>query len=263
MLSETANEARLLPLQQIAKSRLSQLKINGKRSIFDHCGLESELRRLLLTQNDQRAIMCDDKLQDEAASILLRAETCSPKPSKYCADFLIRAVLTSKLWIEPFRRRLRPLSNVSVEYEAGYTPLDANACITSCLEDSNVTNSLHVEAAGTVEAGDLVLNEEDKSQAIGRVSLPGSNSVHPSNVDEENANPNQQPSFTVMRTSGNTNIRQDIHGPFLLNDHNSYTRLAAGLSRFVGATMSPNNPNRHVPTDEELRYQARWMWFNE
>ncbi|KAH0423026.1 C2H2 type zinc finger domain-containing protein [Colletotrichum camelliae] len=263
LLSETANEARLLPLQQIAKSRLSQLKINGKRSIFDQCGLESELRRLVLTQNDQRAIMCDDKLQDEAASILLRAETCSPKPSKYCADFLIRAVRTSKLWIEPFRRRLRPLSNVSVEYEAGYTPLDANACITSCLEESNATNSLHVEAAGTVEAADLVLNEEGKSQAIARVSLPGSNSVHPSNLDEEIPNPNRQPSFTVTSTGGNTNVRQDIHGPFLLNDHNSYTRLAAGLSRFVGATMSPNNPNRHVPTDEELRYQARWMWFNE
>ncbi|KAI8964451.1 hypothetical protein F5Y11DRAFT_345594 [Daldinia sp. FL1419] len=52
-------------------------------------------------------------------------------------------------------------------------------------------------------------------------------------------------------------------GPFFLNDTNCYRRLARGLSRFVATTMSPNNPNRHVPTDEEIRYQARWLIYDD
>ncbi|KOS21371.1 hypothetical protein ESCO_005158 [Escovopsis weberi] len=27
--------------------------------------------------------------------------------------------------------------------------------------------------------------------------------------------------------------------------------------------MSPNNPNQHVPTDEEMQYQARWMIYDD
>lgn len=52
-------------------------------------------------------------------------------------------------------------------------------------------------------------------------------------------------------------------GPFFLNDTNCYRRLAQGLSRFVASTMSPNNPNRHVPTDEEIQYQARWLIYDD
>ncbi|KAI0097426.1 hypothetical protein F4776DRAFT_651146 [Hypoxylon sp. NC0597] len=52
-------------------------------------------------------------------------------------------------------------------------------------------------------------------------------------------------------------------GPFFINDTNCYRRLARGLSRFVATTMSPNNPNRHVPTDEEIQYQARWLIYDD
>jgi hypothetical protein len=51
--------------------------------------------------------------------------------------------------------------------------------------------------------------------------------------------------------------------PFFLNDANCYRRLAKELSRWVKSTMSPNNPNRHEPTDDELQYQARWILYDE
>ncbi|KAF5487348.1 Homeobox protein 4 [Colletotrichum siamense] len=35
------------------------------------------------------------------------------------------------------------------------------------------------------------------------------------------------------------------------------------LSRFVASTMSPNNPNSHIPTDEEIRHQARWVLYDD
>jgi hypothetical protein len=49
---------------------------------------------------------------------------------------------------------------------------------------------------------------------------------------------------------------------FFLNDANCYRRLARELSRWVGATMSPMNPNFHIPTDEELQHQARWIIYD-
>ncbi len=51
--------------------------------------------------------------------------------------------------------------------------------------------------------------------------------------------------------------------PYFFNDANCYRRLARELGRFVTSTMSPNNPNRHVPTDEELQHQARWILYDE
>ncbi|EGX92775.1 homeobox and C2H2 transcription factor, putative [Cordyceps militaris CM01] len=50
--------------------------------------------------------------------------------------------------------------------------------------------------------------------------------------------------------------------PSFLNDANCYRRLAKELRRWVVSAMSPNNPNRHVPTDDELRYQARWIIYD-
>lgn len=52
-------------------------------------------------------------------------------------------------------------------------------------------------------------------------------------------------------------------GPNFLNDTNCYRRLANDLKRFAAATMSANNPSRHVPTDEELQHQARWIVYDE
>lgn len=52
-------------------------------------------------------------------------------------------------------------------------------------------------------------------------------------------------------------------GTYFLNDANCYRRLAHQLSRYVAAAMSPNNPNQHVPSDEELQHQARWILYDE
>ncbi|KAL2127282.1 hypothetical protein VTI74DRAFT_10989 [Chaetomium olivicolor] len=48
-----------------------------------------------------------------------------------------------------------------------------------------------------------------------------------------------------------------------LNDANCYQRLARELKKWVASTMSPNNPNCHVPSDEELQHQARWIIYED
>ncbi|KAI1386645.1 uncharacterized protein F4822DRAFT_322830 [Hypoxylon trugodes] len=73
----------------------------------------------------------------------------------------------------------------------------------------------------------------------------------------------QAPSGNLNVTANDNNNNSIKTGPFFLNDTNCYRRLARGLSRFVATTMSPNNPNRHVPTDEEIQYQARWLIYDD
>lgn len=50
--------------------------------------------------------------------------------------------------------------------------------------------------------------------------------------------------------------------PFL-NDANCYLRLAKELRRWVRSAISAKNPNQHVPTDEELQYQAGWIFYDD
>lgn len=53
------------------------------------------------------------------------------------------------------------------------------------------------------------------------------------------------------------------NGFYDLNDANGYRRLARGLARFVASSMSDCNPNKHVPSDEEIQQQARWLEYGE
>jgi hypothetical protein len=47
------------------------------------------------------------------------------------------------------------------------------------------------------------------------------------------------------------------------NDPNFDRWVGRQLARWVAATMSPQNPNQHTPTDEELQHQARWIAYEE
>lgn len=48
-----------------------------------------------------------------------------------------------------------------------------------------------------------------------------------------------------------------------LSGANNYRQLVRELARYVASAVSPNNPNRHVPTDEEIRHQARWVLYDD
>jgi len=74
----------------------------------------------------------------------------------------------------------------------------------------------------------------------------------------------RSPQMTNSQSPGASSTTSSIKtGARFLNDANCFRRLAKDLGRFVTATMSANNPNRHTPTDEELRHQARWIVYDE
>ena len=66
---------------------------------------------------------------------------------------------------------------------------------------------------------------------------------------------------SVNQPSTNTNPTQPLR--YFLNDANCYGRLVRELSRFVTTCMSPNNPTCHVPTDEEIQNQSRWVIYDD
>lgn len=47
------------------------------------------------------------------------------------------------------------------------------------------------------------------------------------------------------------------------NDANFHRWLAQELRRWIAATMSPNNPNCHIPSDQEIQHQARFIVYEE
>ena len=51
-------------------------------------------------------------------------------------------------------------------------------------------------------------------------------------------------------------------GTFFPGDMNFYPWFVRDLTRWVAATVSPQNPNYHIPTDEEIQYQARWIIYD-
>ncbi|KZL76994.1 C2H2 type zinc finger domain-containing protein [Colletotrichum tofieldiae] len=63
---------------------------------------------------------------------------------------------------------------------------------------------------------------------------------------------------------------RSIHHQFLtttlkytFNDANFNRWLSQELRRWVAATMSPNNPNCHIPSDQEIQHQARFIVFED
>lgn len=52
-------------------------------------------------------------------------------------------------------------------------------------------------------------------------------------------------------------------GLIFFNDPNFDRWVGRQLARWVAATTSVHNPNRHIPTDEELQHQARWIGYEE
>ncbi|KPM45567.1 hypothetical protein AK830_g960 [Neonectria ditissima] len=212
--AEVSKQARLRHMTQVAKLRLTRLKINGKGNIFENCELELQLCRLVAMHESLGLSLSTYELQQEAAHVLGRIEAASPNPSVRFMDFLVRLIWGSSDWLVPLRQRGQHLSLGNV----------ADA------EDLQ-RYKLNLDAAAAQPCS--VLRKAEQAMMLPPERRPGSSSD--------------------LRDAVSTCT---VTAP-------SYRLLTIELSRFVARTMSPNNPNSHVPTDDELKYQARWIWCDE
>jgi hypothetical protein len=139
------------------------------------------------------------------------------------------AAANNHAWLARFKRRHLPWST-------SYTPPE-----TPAQQDGK-----HPPTVGSV-------NQASRMDAL----LPSSGSRDPGRPPPSTINKAPEP------RDGPPPVRNAKKGFYFLNDPNFDRWVAKELARWVAATMSPHNPNQHVPTDEELQHQARWIIYEE
>ncbi|KAJ3953828.1 homeodomain mating type protein alpha2 [Colletotrichum tropicale] len=268
--TEIATKARFRPMQQLAKLRLSQLRINGKMNIFEECQLESELRHYIGMHVTLGLALSDHEIQREACAILARVEESSTNPSRRFAGFLVRLIWESKDWITPLRQRGKQHS------QDGLSTQPAPGLHGDWSEPALDIAQRNLPEFSPYQGAGRMAPAADSSWLSQTASMDGLQD--PIGLGLESTAESTQDFYmrlqaakTIFKGSGQSlqgswqgNERPGGSGmPFFLNDNNRYRRLAKELSRFVASTMSPNNPNSHIPTDEEIRHQARWVLYDE
>ncbi|CAI6039021.1 unnamed protein product [Clonostachys chloroleuca] len=287
---EIASSARFAPLRRRAENKSAVLKINGKDNLFEQCPLEVQLNDFVHVKVFRNMAVSNEMLQEEACHIIRRMEKASILPCRYPADWLMRLVKSSTGWLSNFRQRAHLPPYVDADVPVDLIQVTAgNIDIYTGLErylgdyiDSRraigiepSSEELERKAHSFIYQDGLHNDKVDNSEwaanfkrrhdqirhgttAVGTLS-PGL-SLH------EVVPPNEpQPNLEMQPNdgSGSPVLFEDLMtNTFFLNDTDCYRRLAQELTRFVTSTMSPNNPNQHVPTDAEIQYQARWIMFD-
>ncbi|KAI9167141.1 Homeobox protein 4 [Paramyrothecium foliicola] len=273
-------KAKFGPLRGAAENRLASLKINGKDNLFEQCPMEYQLQEF-----------------EEACRIVGRVEEMSTHPSGQVANWLLRLIATGTQWLEAFRRRahLPRTEDVQDEVFRSTDPMSIDSTIHSYSRlERELGDFLKSQRSQGIEPTDddlqrqarIIIYEFDDGWnqtaadnntwlAEFRQRHPAEGSVSPTDGSVELSLPQSHRSSgsdwsSVPQTTRSTNMSPENDStaissmsPFFLNDANCYRRLAKELRRWVLATMSPNNPNRHVPTDAELQHQARWIIYDD
>ncbi|RNJ60991.1 hypothetical protein D7B24_005080 [Verticillium nonalfalfae] len=221
-----ARRARNTPLASIVKDRATELRINSKADIFDSCSLEEQLQLFMVQNHAYESPVDDVDLQRGACQVVQNADAQSREPSELFMSFLTGLINNSSHWLAPFRQRSEANAlRASRDIRLGEPGFDA---------------SHHRE----------LQDQKDQSgnAALGTLTEPVFALDEP--FDQEL--PRQE-------------ILAELPGPqrftFLSTD-TFYWGLRRELSRFVAMSMSPRNPDCHIPTDQELQNQARWIMFD-
>lgn len=290
-------KARFGPLRGAAENRLHILKINGKDNLFEQCPMEFQLHQFVKAKKLLGLTPMDSELQEEACRIVGRIEESCTHPSEIVANWLLRRIKCSTSWLAPFRQReslprSEDVKNVTIRSK-DLTSIDSTIHSYSRLE-CELGDYLTQQRMIGKEPSDedlqrqsrIIIYEFDdgwnqtaadnidwlaafrrrhpasggQSSSVSGTSPAASSKLGPQSTVATTATPAQivaSPDHALYCLPTSRPI------PFFLNDANCYRRLARELKRWVASVMSPNNPNRHNPTDEEIRYQARWILYDE
>ncbi|KAM5343656.1 hypothetical protein ACJ41O_012193 [Fusarium nematophilum] len=286
--NEISQRAQFGPLRSATENRLAILKINGKDNLFERCPMEQQLHEFAILKLSFGLEISIEDLREEACRIIGRAEEISPTPWNDVASWLLRLANLSRGWLCPFRQRAQ-LSldfhlfneNIGESQAPGIEPIVQYASRLPLLAPDDTAFQL---AVGRMPSGADLLSEMHGTLGKGTTALiphPQQMPDHqflPSNTERIPGLGNSPTGFTVAQPGTSSyvygakkapeNMLEEPSAPkgssfTLLNEANCYRRLARELARFVKSTMSPNNPQQRLPTDDELQYQARWILYDE
>ncbi|PTB73076.1 hypothetical protein M440DRAFT_1340458 [Trichoderma longibrachiatum ATCC 18648] len=289
--------ARFGPLRGAAENRLQTLKINGKDNLFEECPMERQLHEYVKAKQLLGLTTMDDELQEEARKIVGRVEEVCTHPSEAVANWLLRLITSSTEWLAAFRRRAHLPRSEDVQHKS-IRSKDPNSIDSTIHNYSRLESELVAFLKQQRSRGREPTDEELQRQA--RITIyefdDGWNQTvadnhewlaafRQRNAPDQTTSPASKGAGATMSKSAEEasaslpcfaanpfsefQSRLDENGnhhrsfQYFLNDANCYRRLEKELKRWVTSTMSKNNPNRHVPTDEELQYQARWILYDD
>ncbi|KAH7243119.1 hypothetical protein B0J15DRAFT_515840 [Fusarium solani] len=289
---DITQQARFGPIRSRAESRLSVMKIKGKNALFETCPLESHLHAFVHAKRAAGVLVVQDhELQKEACRIITLMEDDMGSTPDFVANWLVTLISKSTDWLHDFRRRANLLLKDdlwSSVPQSGSSSLPTwmtndrqvldllsndlgprNWANTGLLGLNNMDTGMdHGLPSGQTSSTDLVEPWLGHSTAP-QTSLRSAKSPLPAAPTSEwpvSTGSGESPGTPGTGPSeGDSSLRPAWlkTGIFILNDSNHHRWLKRELARWVTATMSPNNPNCHVPSDEELRHQARCLLFND
>ncbi|OBS19125.1 hypothetical protein FPOA_10848 [Fusarium poae] len=265
---EIAQQARFAPIRSRAESRLSVLRIKGKNALFEECPLELRLQAFVLTQRAKGIyVISDDELQREAGRIVLQMESELQTNPEYVANWLIGFLNHSTRWVTQFRQRA--VSNSQNAFgpsrirqwqDGGQWKFDTSSheAQNSWPRGNEWLLVGHGDQADTVwgTETEISANLTSTDASLQDFTWLWSDDQSPPAIPEPNLSPGAE---------GQSTLRPTWLGPgiYVLNDPNHIPWFAREMKRWVKAAMSPNNPICHVPSDEELRHQARCLLYND
>ncbi|KXJ88159.1 hypothetical protein Micbo1qcDRAFT_111845, partial [Microdochium bolleyi] len=225
-------QAKMQPLNWVSKARMSQLRIHGKKSIFEDCPFEQELLRYVAARQVQGLPPATDaELQHQATLVVERAEKAAARPSERFYGFLSTLIAGSTDWLVPFQQRDGALQMHDFPPVLGGQQQP--------LPQSSPLEQLPPHSHSQPQPGTQPLTQ------------PPTTAAH--HLDS--------PPLLLAENPGDFGM-PGFHVPIAWQEL-GFRHLTKELYRFVAMCMSPNNPNRHVPSDDELQYQARWIDYDD
>ncbi|KAF1943863.1 hypothetical protein EJ02DRAFT_117900 [Clathrospora elynae] len=223
---ELTRQARFGPIRAARESRHFPLKINAKDYLFELCPMEAQLRAFVTEQKVLGVMLGEGQLHHEACQIVRQMEKESSTPSHLFANWVIKNIYSGTEWLKAFKQRTGVLDAVGV---------------------TDLAAELSLDPAGYFQSPQSCLS-----------ALSPSAPTHSSTET-----PEFSPIVPEEATTPPTQI--DMYGRLrvlLPDDTNFYRVFDSDMRRWAAATLSPKNPNCHVPSDEEIQHQARWIMYD-
>jgi hypothetical protein len=214
---------------------ISFLKVHGQHYLFEQCPLESQLRVFVEFDRLMNVHIHDVHIQNEACEIIRRMEEHSSTPSETFASWLITLMRSHMDWLSKFKERNGiSTTNTTIDLASGLS-------LDSSLDSSLNKNSPWLSSSSSLPPR-FLRTEYEIDPAI----------IYPIPVDH-------MPVVSARLTD--TSQRHDLDH-FHMEDTNVYCGFEPDLKRWVAATICPQNPNFHIPSDAEIQHQARWILYN-
>ncbi|EQB49265.1 hypothetical protein CGLO_11416 [Colletotrichum gloeosporioides Cg-14] len=206
----------------------------------------------------------DNDLQAEACRIVTRMEEGLTVGSPdFVANWLTKLITTSTAWLYGFKKRTRLLSNTEQKLPGGADP----SKLTDAFLGPLGLSIAHASRASFPMNENGTLGLQTDTHDEGLFSRPKSRSdafifemddiQYPHMLEKGNLEKGTASELQLADVSS----RQYQKLPETA--HEAAGSLPMELKRWAASTMSSNNPTHHVPSDEEIRHQARFLLFDD